>query len=162
MDKGKKQKIALIFLAGFSLFIEIESWRLGVGSFHAPGPGFLSAGAALAILLLSLFMLLKGQAGVAKKEAPFFGKKAKNVIYILGGIFVFPLLLSRAGFLLCTFFFTGYCLKMIAPQSWKTVLAMSLGVTILSYLIFDAWLMIQLPKGTWMNQFLRMADSLWK
>lgn len=75
MDKGKKQKIALIFLSGFSLFIGIESWRLGVGSFHAPGPGFLSSGAALAILFLSLFLFLKGQGGGREEGSPLLWKE---------------------------------------------------------------------------------------
>jgi putative tricarboxylic transport membrane protein len=159
----KQQKIAIIFLLAFSVFVCVESWRLGVGSFSAPGPGFLSFGAALAIFLLSLFQASKAWGrDFLKRETPsLWGNKA-NVLYILGGIFAFPLLLSRAGFLLCTFLFTGYCLKIIAPQKWRVVLTMSFGVTIVSHMIFNIWLSIQLPRGTWVNQFLGLATSLWK
>jgi len=58
--------------------------------------------------------------------------------------------------------FTGYCLRVIAPQKWKVVLAVSFGVTIVSHLVFDVWLSIQLPRGTWINQFFILATSLWK
>jgi hypothetical protein len=144
----KQQKIAILFLLAFSVFVSVESWRLGVGSFSAPGPGFLSFGAALAVFLLSLFQAFKGW--------------GRDIVYILGGIFAFPLLLSRAGFLLCTLLFTGYCLRIIAPQKWRVVLAVSFGVTIVSHLVFNVWLSIQLPRGTWVNQILVLATSLWK
>jgi hypothetical protein len=160
----KRQKITLLFWLCLSLFVCIESWRLGLGSFNAPGPGFLPFGASLAILLLSLFLFLKerGRKLVGKAAPIFRGKKIRNVIYILGGIFAFPLLLNRLGFFLCTLLFMGFCLKIIVPQKWRVVLGMSIGVTIISYLLFDAWLTIQLPKGTWVNQLLKLASPLWK
>ena len=160
---GKKQKIALLFLLAFSVFVSVESWRLGVGSFSAPGPGFLSFGAALAIFLLSLFQASKAWGrNIVQTEKPSLRGNRANVLYVLGGIFAFPLLLSRAGFLLCTLLFTGYCLRVIAPQKWKVVLAVSFGVTIVSHMVFDVWLSIQLPRGTWVNQVFVLANSLWK
>jgi hypothetical protein len=159
----RQQKIAILFLLAFSVFITAESWRLGVGSFSAPGPGFLSFGAALAIILLSLFQAFKAWGrGFVKREAPSLRGNKANVLYILGGIFAFPLLLSRAGFLLCTFLFTGFCLRIIGPQKWRVVLAVSFGVTIVSHMVFDMWLSIQLPRGTWVNQILGLATLLWK
>ena len=159
----KQQKIAILFLLAFSVFVSVESWRLGVGSFSAPGPGFLSFGAALAIFLLSLFQAFKDWSrDIVKREAPSLRGDKANVLYILGGIFAFPLLLSRAGFLLCTLLFTGYCLRIIAPQKWRVVLAVSFGVTIVSHLVFNVWLSIQLPRGAWVNEILVLATSLWK
>lgn len=159
----EKQKIAILFLLAFSTFVGFESWRLGVGNFNAPGPGFLSFGAALAVFLLSSFQAFKGWGrDLVKNQTPSLrGNKAK-VVYLLCGIFAFPLLLSHAGFLLCTFFFTGYCLKIIAAQKWRTVFVMSFGVTIVSHLIFNIWLSIQLPRGTWVNHFFDLGISLWK
>lgn len=160
----KRQKVTLVFWFCLSLFVCVESFRLGLGSFKAPGPGFLPFGASLAILLLSLFLFLKERGRkLSEKAAPLFrGKKIRNVIYILAGIFAFPLLLGRLGFFLCTFLFIGFCLRMIVPHRWRVVLVMSIGVTIISYLLFDTWLMIQLPKGIWVNQLLKLANPLWK
>jgi hypothetical protein len=159
----EKQKIAILFLLAFSTFVAFESWRLGVGKFNAPGPGFLSFAAALAVFLLSSYQAFKGWGrDLAKKQPPPLRGNRAKVFYILCGIFAFPLLLSHAGFLLCTFIFIGFCLKIIAAQKWKTVLAMSFGVTIVSHLIFSLWLSIKLPQGTWVNQFLDLTSSLWK
>jgi len=160
----KRQKITLIFWLCLSLFVCIESRRLGLGSFNAPGPGFLPFGASLSILLLSFLLLLKerGRKFIGKAVPLFRGKRIRNVIFILAGIFAFPLLLGRLGFFLCTLLFIGFCLRMIVPHRWKVVLGMSAGVTIACYLLFDAWLMIQLPKGIWVNQLLKLASPLWK
>ncbi len=159
----KQQKAAIIFLLAFSVFVSAESWRLGVGTFSAPGPGFLSFGAALAVFLLSLFQAFKGWGrDIVKREKPSLRENRANVLYILGGIFAFPLLLNRAGFLLCTLLFTGYCLRVIAPQKWRVVLTVSFGVTVVSHMVFNIWLSVQLPRGTWVNQILGLATLLWK
>jgi len=159
----EKQKIAILFLLAFSAFVGFESWRLGVGKFNAPGPGFLAFGAALAVFLLSIFQAFRGWGrDSAEKQPPSpQGNKAK-VFSLLGGIFAFPLLLSQAGFLLCTLFFSGYCLRIIAAQKWRTVLTVSFGVTTVSHLIFNLWLSVQLPRGRWVTQFFDLAASLWK
>ena len=160
----KRQKVTLIFWFLLSLFVCVESFRLGLGRFNAPGPGFLPFGASLAILLLSFLLLLKerGREFIGKAVPLFRGKRIRNVILILAGVFAFPLLLGRLGFFLCTFLFIGFCLRMIVPHRWKVVFGMSAGVTIACYLLFDAWLTIQLPKGIWVNQLLKLASPLWK
>ena len=160
----KREKITLIFWLFLSLFICIESLRLGVGSLRSPGPGFLTFGVSLFIILSVCLLFLKNtERKFAGNVAPLFkGKKIRDVIYTFIALFAYALLLNRLGFFLCTLFFVGFSLKMIKPQSWRIVLVMSIGVAIFSYLLFDVWLTIQLPKGTWLNQLLSSKGHLWK
>jgi len=160
----KREKITFLFWLSLSVFVCIESLRFGVGSLNAPGPGFLTFGVSLFIILFAFFLFL---GRIERKDVenviPLFkGKKIQNVIYAFIALFGYALLLNRLGFFLCTLFFTGFCLKIIIPQSWRVVLGMSIIVAIFSYLLFDVWLTLQLPKGTLLNQLLSLKGLLWK
>lgn len=150
----KREKITLIFWLFLSLFICIESLRLGLGSLRAPGPGFLTFGVSLFIILfVCLLFLKKTGRKFAGNVAPLFkGKKIREVVYAFIALVGYALLLNRLGFFFCTLLFTGFCLKIIIPQSWRVVLGTSIIVALFSYLIFDVWLNLQFPKGTWLNQ----------
>jgi hypothetical protein len=160
----KRERIPLFVWLLLSLFVCIESWRLGLGSFSLPGPGFLTFGVSL-FILLSVFILFFKERGkkIVKGVAPLFrGKKVRNILYGFGVLFAYPLLLNKLGFFLCTLFFVGFCLKMIEPRKWGVVLGISIGAAFISYLLFIVWLGIQLPKGTWVNQFFSLIPNLWK
>jgi hypothetical protein len=160
----KREKVTLIFWLFLSFFICLESLRLGVGSLRAPGPGFLTFGVSLFIILsVCLLFLKKIGRKFAGNVAPLFkGKKIRDVIYASIALFGYALLLDRLGFFLCTLFFTGFCLKIVSPHSWRVVLGMSIIVAIFSYFIFDVWLTLQLPKGAWPNQLFSLSGVLWK
>jgi len=40
-------------------------------------------------------------------------------------------------------------LRPIGRQKWVWSIAISAGATVVAYLLFDKWLMIPLPRGTW-------------
>lgn len=161
----RRERFTLFFLLFLSLFVGIESWRLGLGSFKLPGSGFLPFGASLAIDLLVLLLFLKERGMKLVRDAvPFFqGKKVRNVIFILGFLFAYPLLLNILGFFLCTLFFVGFCIKLIGSQKWKVILGISIGVALFSYLLFVVWLNIQIPELRWLKQLFSMGGRLlWK
>lgn len=160
----KREKITLIIWLFLSLFICVESLRLGLGSLRAPGPGFLTFGVSVFLILCVGGLFLKQAGGKFNGNiVPLLkGKRIRDVIYTLVALFGYALLLERLGFFLCTVFFVGFSLKMIKPQSWRTVLVMSIGVAIFCHFLFNVWLTLQLPEGTWLNQLLSLKGLLWK
>jgi putative tricarboxylic transport membrane protein len=160
----RREKITLLLWFLLCVFVSFESWRMGLGSLRAPGPGFLTFGVSVVVALLVATLALKERG----KKAPvnvtplFKGKKIRNMIFGFGFLFAYPLLLNYLGFFLCNLLFAGLCLKVIAGKKWGMVLAVSIGVSIACYLLFDAWLALQLPKGRWIEQVLSSAGALWK
>ena len=55
------------------------------------------------------------------------------------------------GFLVSTFIFLVFLLRMIEPQRWSLVLLESALASGISYLVFDIWLQAQLPKGIFLT-----------
>lgn len=70
-----------------------------------------------------------------------------KVVLTLVFIFVYGLLLEPLGFLLTTFLMMGFLLRLIEPQRWRTVIAGAVLSALGSYLIFQVWLEVELPKG---------------
>jgi hypothetical protein len=149
----KREKIDLTFWFVLSFYFCIESYRLGLGSIHAPGPVFLPFWVSIIIFIFAVVLLLQGmRKKLIGKVEPFFrGENLRSVVYGTVLLFMYGLLFNWIGFALCTFLFTGFCLKAIGKKKWLTVIGISLTVTILAYMLFVEWLQIQFPKGSWVT-----------
>lgn len=151
----RRELISLILWLCFCFFIGIESWRLGLGNFKMPGPGFLPFGVALCTGIIALFLLISGIAKATRERPTAFFQgddtKVRKVIYTVCALFIYPLLLEPLGFFLCTFLFFMFSLAVIDTQKWRLSLGISIAAAIVSYLLFDVFLQLRLPKGIWIN-----------
>jgi putative tricarboxylic transport membrane protein len=160
---GIRETIAICFWFLLSIFVCIQSLRLGLGSLNAPGSGFLSFGASLVVGILAVVLFLKDRRQRKADRAPFYkGKKVQNVAFILALLFAYPLLLNQLGYFLCTLFFVACSIKVIGQKKWRTVVLISISTAIVSYLLFDVWLQIQIPRGRWVASFFNVRIPLWR
>ena len=148
----KTDRISGAFWLLFSLLVIEESYRLGLGSLHAPDAGFLPFVAALTLGILSLLLLLstlgeKQRRQGRAEDLSFNRPRLPKVFYIVTSLFVYGLLLSTLGFILCTAILVGFLLIAIERQRWPVVISTAILVPFLSYLLFDLWLKMNLPKG---------------
>jgi putative tricarboxylic transport membrane protein len=145
----RRETITLLIWLAFCLFVCIEAWRLGLGSFKMPGPGFIPFGASLCTGLIALALLLLGKTKRTVQEVvPFFQRdRIVKVLKMVCLLAIYPVFLSQLGFFLCTLLFVGLTLRMIEPQRWRAVLGISIGAAVVCYLLFEVLLRIQLPKG---------------
>ena len=82
-----------------------ESYRLGIGSVHNPGTGFLTFWAAgiLGILSLALFLKAFLKKEAATHEPLFAGKAWKRVLFVLAVLTIYAVLMPVLGYLISTF-----------------------------------------------------------
>ena len=125
-----------------------ESWRINLGEFRNPGPGFLPFGAGLILGGLALALLVKTLRRKSRDKA-FWAERSRwtKVSLTLTSIFVYGFLLESVGFLLMTFLVMGFLFRVIEPQRWRTVIAGAFFSAVGAYLIFEVWLKVELPKG---------------
>ena len=84
----------------------------------------------------------------APKAKPFPSRDSlKRVLTALLALFGYGIVLGYIGFLLTTFFFMIFLLRLIEPQKWLTALAVAILTPVACYGIFEIWLGIHLPKG---------------
>jgi putative tricarboxylic transport membrane protein len=153
---GKADRISGIFWLCFAILMIIQSYRLGLGTLHKPGPGFLFFWVNIVLAIMSLVVLVRAWSG-KKQEGPqsaLFGRQnIPKIIFVLISLFVYALLMESVGFILVTLALFIFLLGIIEKKKWYYTAFVSIVVTVISYLIFEVWLQSQLPKG-WLG-FLR-------
>jgi len=148
MMKTLDQTSSLFWLL-VSLSVFIESLRLGIGTLHNPGRGFLTFGASgiLGILSLGLFL----QATLRKKElktAHFFaGPLWTRILLIVLVLVVYSWLMPVLGYLISTFLLMTILLLILERKKLVFVFVSSILATVVTYLVFSKWLNCQFPDG---------------
>jgi putative tricarboxylic transport membrane protein len=122
-----------------------------LGSFHHPGPGFLSFYAGLILGGLALVVHLQSRkAASAKKEAePIWSSRQRGwkMVLTVVSLLFYAVGMNYLGFLISTYIFLAFLLKVIEPQRWSVALLGSLAASAVFYLVFEMGLQSQLPKG---------------
>ena len=132
-----------------SMAVFVESIRLGIGSLHNPGMGFLTFGASGILGILSLTLLL--QTSLRKEKgaaAPFFPTALwKRVVLVLMILVVYSRLMPVLGYLISTFLLMTALFWILERKKIALVLASSVLSTLLTYIVFSKWLNCQFPDG---------------
>jgi hypothetical protein len=126
------------------------SLKYGFGSLSEPGVGFITffAGAILALLsLLLLFSSFRDKEESAGLRGLWAGLDVIKVLYVLLLLVAYTLLLRPGGFLLCAFVLLFLLFRVKGSYGIWATLFFSLSVTAASYLLFQVWLQVQLPRG---------------
>jgi hypothetical protein len=150
MLMGRADQASGAFWFIFSVFISYESYHLGLGSLHQPGPGsfFFLTGIVTALLSLTIILRsFKKPTSEEAKGAAFEKRGVAKIIPVLLSLFLYAMLMERLGFLIVTLLLFVFLLKMIEKKKWWLTVLVSLIVTAASYLIFEVGLQSQLPKG---------------
>ncbi len=149
-----------LFWILIGLAICVGSLRLGMGTLHSPGPGFLPffAGLILGILGLIVFTTTKTSLPENGEKTPMFVKgRVLRVVLTMMSIMCYAVAMEYFGFLISTVFFLLLLLKVIEPQRWAVATGASILGALGSYLIFEVLLECQLPQG----HFFTVAD-IWQ
>jgi putative tricarboxylic transport membrane protein len=138
-----------IFFLLLSIYVCGVSLKLGLGSLHKPGSGFISFWSGIILGILTLIMLIqdiwfnKANRAEEKKEKTHW----EAVILALAGLFICILIFERLGFIISTTLFVGFLFKCIEKKGWFVTILASLLMTLASYYIFRVLLQAELPKG---------------
>jgi putative tricarboxylic transport membrane protein len=147
---GRADRISSVFWLLFAILVGIESKRLGLGTLHEPGPGFLFFGASIALGIMSLVILIR--AWMSKKTEKteisiFGGENIFKILLVLISVFLYAFFMETLGFIVVTLLLLIFLLGIIEKKKWGYTVFVSVAVTAIAYLIFDIWLRSQLPKG---------------
>ncbi len=147
---GKADRISGIFWLAFSIFVTIESYRLGLGTLHQPGAGFLFFWGSILLGIMSLVIIVRSE-GYKNSQQPesFHLRELKlgKIVPVLISLFLYSFSMEKVGFIPMTFFLFIFLLAVIEKKKWFFTLTTSVVVTALTYLIIETWLKSQLPKG---------------
>jgi putative tricarboxylic transport membrane protein len=147
--KHVDQSSSLFWLV-IGIGIVLCSLKYGIGTFHEPGPGFITffTGAILIVLSLGLFFSsFRDQEGRTGLKGLWAGLETGKVLYVIVLLVAYISLLKPVGFLISTFFLLSLLFRVKGTYRLRMIFLMSSLVTAGSYIIFEIWLKAQLPKG---------------
>jgi putative tricarboxylic transport membrane protein len=143
----KKELAISTFWLLLALYLSFAAYKLGLGVFGRPGPGFFPFGAAIAIGVIALFRLLRARSEKPAATLVTTGSEWRKIACVIVGMAAYTFLLEPVGFAVCTFFLMAFYLKIIALQRWQLSLGFAFAVALLAHLFFDMLLNAQLPRG---------------
>jgi len=124
---------------------------LPYGNVHNPGPGFFPLWLGVILGGMSIALLVQTTRGKESErtlreileEDVSWGK----VLLVIAALILYGFLMDYIGFLIVTFLLMALLLCFIEPQPWKIVIGWALAGSVGSYLIFEVWMKLRLPKG---------------
>lgn len=150
----RSEKISSALWILFSLLLIYETRRYSIGTIDNPGPGFLPLLLGIVLGTMSIIHLLKVWFKKGVRTESVLWPDREGLIKI-SSIFIFlllfTLLLEITGYLVNIFLFFLILLRPIGKQRWVWSLSISMGATLVSYLLFDWWLKLPLPRGMWFS-----------
>ena len=144
---------SIVFLA-IGLTVMIGSLKLGA-SWGSDGPeaGYFPFYISLIILLSSTVTLYQAAIVNKKKKTESFvdSEPLKQVMAVLLPAIVFVLGVQLIGIYVSSALYISIFMVWLGKYPlWKAI-AVSLGVTVALYLMFEFWFQVPLPHGSWFN-----------
>ncbi|RPJ08877.1 MAG: tripartite tricarboxylate transporter TctB family protein [Deltaproteobacteria bacterium] len=135
------------FLISVAVFV--ESVRLGIGTLHNPGRGFLTFGASglLGLLALSLFVRASMRKETADRTPLFGGRRWERIFFVLIAAGLYAWSMPMLGYLISTFALMTLLFWVLERKKIGWVFLSSLLSTAATYLFFSKWLNCQFPEG---------------
>ncbi len=79
---------------------------------------------------------------------PFVTRRAlRPVLAMLLPAAAFVLLIQIVGLYVAAGLYVGFYMRWIGRHPWPTVLAVAIGFPVLTFLVFEKWFLVPLPKG---------------
>jgi putative tricarboxylic transport membrane protein len=146
---SRNEKLMTLGWMAMGAFFAYWGWAFyGVGWFNAPEGGFFPFWGGLILMSLSAVHLLSQRKPRPGEEKPLLRQGyRKSLILTFLSLVAYALLLKWLGFLLTTFLFMGFLLRVITPQKWKVAVGFSVLTALLAYALFVLWLGASLPEG---------------
>jgi hypothetical protein len=145
----------LMALGGIVIY---DAVRIGVGwGDEGPRSGFFPFWLAALMVVISAAIII--QARVSSSEKPFvtrdrFVPVFKVLAPIAGFIVVTdpPGPWSGLGLYVAGGLYLGFYMRWVGRHDWRSVVALSVAVPVISFFIFEKWFLVPMPKGpveTW-------------
>ena len=170
MSEGKEEKPAfhvrtaeIVTAGGFFVIgaiVIFDSLRLGMGwKEDGPQAGYFPFYIGAIICISSLVNLIMAFAAARRTDSVFVETgQLKLVLSVLMPTAVYVGLIGWTGIYVASTLFVALFMRWLGKYTWWKVVAVSIGNSVVFFLIFEIWFKIPLPKGAiWdrIEEFLR-------
>ena len=141
-----KLLISGTFIFFFGIWVCINAYNLGLGSFRVPGSGFVVFLVGAIMTVLSIMDIVKGLTskglGIKALLSLWKGTYWKKAILVFVGTTIYALVLNSLGFLILTPFFVCSCIRLLGYSKWLVTIVISIFST---FVFYGITIMFNLP-----------------
>jgi hypothetical protein len=143
-----------LVIAAFGLIVIVGSIQAGIG-WGAEGPkaGFFPFYVGLSILLASAINVAQTIANEPRGRLFAEWGQLRQVMYVVIPTAIYVALVPYIGIYVASAFLIAAFMKWLGSYQWPQVLAVSIGVPLITFAIFERWFLVPLPKGP-LEEFL--------
>ena len=136
---------SILFL--FGGLVIVDAMRLGIGwGMDGPKSGFFPFWLAL-IMMVCCAITVAQQARKAIRPRFVERDKLAPVLKVLWPAVVAVALMQWLGLYVASALYMGFYMRWVGRHSWIAVIALSLGIPLVTFLIFEKWFFVPMPKG---------------
>jgi len=134
----------LLLLGGL---VGADAIRLGIGwGTDGPRAGFFPFW--LATVLVICCGIVVAQATRRETQEPFVTReRLRLVLKVLGPAAGLVISTHVLGLYVSAGLYLGFYMRWVGHHGWRAVLALSIGVPVAAFLIFELWFLVPMPKG---------------
>jgi hypothetical protein len=138
---------AILFVLGG--IVIADSLRLGARwAEDGPQAGYFPFYIGLLICVPAAVVFWRALGDTARARKSFVGRDAlRQVMWMLVPSIVYVALIKFVGIYVASTVFIGFFMRRLGRYPWVTTLAVSIGVSVVFFLLFETWFRLPLPKG---------------
>jgi putative tricarboxylic transport membrane protein len=135
------------FLALLGGLVVFDAIRLGIGwGTDGPQSGFFPFW--LGVIMIAACMAIIAQAAGRADAKPFVTRQQLGpVLKVLLPALAFVMLTPWLGLYVAAGLYTGVYMRWIGRHRWHTVLAIAILFPLITFLVFEKWFLVSMPKG---------------
>jgi putative tricarboxylic transport membrane protein len=134
----------LMALGGIVL---VDAMRLGIGwGTDGPRSGFFPFWLAL-IMIVTCTVIFVQTFWRGSREAFVSREQLGPVLKVILPAAAMVLLTHFVGLYVAAALYTGFYMRWVGRHSWLSVVAVALAISVISFLIFELWFLVPMPKG---------------
>jgi hypothetical protein len=138
-------RVAGLALALFGGYVLWESRRLPLGSLSNPGPGYMPVVLALALVGFALLVAALGER--ATSIGALGWQESRRALAVLAACAFTALALERLGYRITMTLVLVFVVGVLERKGPVATAVFALGLALGTYLLFDTFLRVQLPRG---------------
>jgi hypothetical protein len=132
----------------FAILVMIGSLQVGINwGVEGPKAGFFPFYVGLVILGCSVINLYKAATEIEATELFASWSQLRAVMSVVLPTTLYVVLVPYIGIYLASLLLIAAFMKWLGRYPWGITLAIAIGVPLLTYMMFERWFLVPLPKG---------------
>jgi len=127
--------------------VVLDSMRIGMGwGTDGPRSGFFPFWLGVILILASVTIAL--QAWLRATDKPFVTReRLAPVLKVLWPATVMVILITPLGLYVASAIYLAFYMRWVGRHGWLAVALCAIGVPLLTFLVFELWFLVPMPKG---------------